>query len=74
MVTLEMARFGPVTGAWETACTVQYGGQYKTTDGFQQAECSSNIQSSNKIDFWCENGDGSVEEERAVTVLITGLE
>ena len=44
------------------SCTVQYGGQYKTTDGFQQAECSSDIQSSNKIGFWCdwENGDGSV--------------
>ena len=43
-------------------CTVQYGGQYKTTDGFQQAECSSNIQSSNKIGFWCDwgGGDGSV--------------
>ena len=42
--------------------TVQYGGQYKTTDGFQQAECSSNIQSSNKIGFWCDwsGGDGSV--------------
>ena len=44
------------------SCTVQYGGQYKTTDGFQQAECSSNIQSSNKIGFWCDwdGGDGSV--------------
>ena len=44
------------------SCTVQYGGQYKTTDGFQQAECSSNIQSSNKIGFWCDwsDGDGSV--------------
>ena len=44
------------------SCTVQYGGQYKTTDGFQQAECSSNIQSSNKIGFWCDwsSGDGSV--------------
>ena len=43
------------------SCTVQYGGQYKTTDGFQQAECSSNIQSSNKIGFWCHyGGDGSV--------------
>ena len=43
-------------------CTVQYGGQYKTTDGFQQAECSSNIQSSKKIGFWCDwgGGDGSV--------------
>ena len=43
-------------------CTVQYGGQYITTDGFQQAECSSNIQSSNKIGFWCDwsSGDGSV--------------
>ena len=44
------------------SCTVQYGGQYKTTDGFQQAECSGNIQSSNKIGFWCDwdRGDGSV--------------
>ena len=44
------------------SCTVQYGGQYMTTDGFQQAECSSNIQSSNKIGFWCDwgSGDGSV--------------
>ena len=44
------------------SCTVQFGGQYKTTDGFQQAECSSNIQSSNKIGFWCDysTGDGSV--------------
>ena len=41
---------------------MQYGGQYKTTDGFQQAECSSDIQSSNKIGFWCDwdGGDGSV--------------
>ena len=38
------------------SCTVQYGGRYKTTDGFQQAECSSNIQSSNKIGFWCSYG------------------
>ena len=44
------------------SCTVQYGGQYKTTDGFQQAECSSDIQSSNKIGFWCDwdGGDGPV--------------
>ena len=44
------------------SCIVQYGGQYKTTDGFQQAEFSSNIQSSNKIGFWCDwdGGDGSV--------------
>ena len=44
------------------SCTVQYGGQYKSTDGFQQAECSGNIQSANNIGFWCDwnNGDGSV--------------
>ena len=42
-------------------CTVQYGGQYKSTDGFQQAECSGSIQSANKIGFWCDGGwDGSV--------------
>ncbi|KAL9962302.1 hypothetical protein ACROYT_G031390 [Oculina patagonica] len=43
------------------SCTVQYGGQYKSTDGFQQAECSGNIQSANKIGFWCDwSYDGSV--------------
>ncbi|KAL9962306.1 hypothetical protein ACROYT_G031394 [Oculina patagonica] len=43
------------------SCTVQYGGQYKSTDGFQQAECSGNIQSANKIGFWCDwDYDGSV--------------
>ena len=44
------------------SCTVQYGGQYKSTDGFRQAECSGNIQSANKIGFWCDwdDGDGSV--------------
>ncbi|PFX11206.1 hypothetical protein AWC38_SpisGene25208 [Stylophora pistillata] len=40
---------------------VQYGGQYKSTDGSQQAECSGNIQSANKSGFWCDSdtGDGS---------------
>ncbi|KAL9962529.1 hypothetical protein ACROYT_G031637 [Oculina patagonica] len=43
------------------SCTVQYGGQYKSTDGFQQAECSAKNQSANKIGFWCDVGwDGSV--------------
>ena len=44
------------------SCTVQYGGQYKLTDGFQQAECSGEIQTANKIGFWCDwgSGDGSV--------------
>ena len=42
-------------------CKVQYGGQYKSTDGFQQAECSGDMQSANKIGFWCEWAyDGSV--------------
>ena len=43
------------------SCTVQYSGEHKTTDGFQQAECSSNLQRYNKIGFWCDwGGDGSV--------------
>ena len=42
-------------------CTVQYGGQYKTTDGFQFAEVSCHIQSRSKIGFWCHySTDGSV--------------
>ena len=44
------------------SCPVQYGGQYKSTDGFQQANCSGDIQSANKIGFWCDwsTGDGAV--------------
>ncbi|XP_022778808.1 uncharacterized protein LOC111320406, partial [Stylophora pistillata] len=44
------------------SCSVQYGGQYNVTDGFQQADCSGNIQSADKIGFWCDwsTGDGSV--------------
>ncbi|XP_022778061.1 uncharacterized protein LOC111319582 [Stylophora pistillata] len=43
-------------------CTVKYGGQYNSTDGFEQASCNGNIQSANKIGFWCHSGsgDGSV--------------
>ena len=42
-------------------CTVQYGGQYKSTDAFQQAECSGDIQSASNIGFWCDGiGGGSV--------------
>ena len=43
------------------SCRVEYGGQYKSTDGFEQAECSGTIQSANHIGFWCDGiGDGSV--------------
>jgi len=43
------------------SCTVQYGGQFKSTDGFQKAECSGNIQSANNTGFWCDwRYDGSV--------------
>jgi len=43
------------------SCTVYYGGQYKSTDGFQQAECSEEMQSANNIGFWCDwTHDGSV--------------
>ncbi|CAH3143826.1 unnamed protein product, partial [Pocillopora meandrina] len=42
-------------------CTVQYGGLYKSTDGFQQADCNEDIQSADKISFWCDwAGDGAV--------------
>ena len=56
---------------------VQYGGQHKSTDEFQKAECNVNIKSANKIGFWCDwsAGDGSVMMigEGAVPVLIMGF-
>ena len=36
------------------SCDVQYGGQYKSTDGFNEAECDGSMQSRNKIGFWCD--------------------
>ena len=44
------------------SCTVQYGGQYNSTAGFQLAACSGNIQGSHAIGFWCDwrTGDGAV--------------
>ena len=43
------------------SCDVQYGGQYESTEGFQQAKCDGNIQSRNKIGFWCDyKGNGAV--------------
>ena len=43
-------------------CAVQYGGQYQSTSGFDRHSCSSDIQSSNYIGFWCDwgGGDGAV--------------
>ena len=43
-------------------CSVRYGGQYRTTAGFERHSCSSSIQSSNYIGFWCDwaDGDGAV--------------
>ncbi len=43
-------------------CTVQYGGQYQSTDGFKQAACNGDIQGDQAIGFWCDwgGGDGAV--------------
>ncbi|XP_068747108.1 uncharacterized protein [Montipora capricornis] len=39
-------------------CRIQYGGQYDTTDGFEQASCNGNA---TQIGFWCDwSGDGAV--------------
>lgn len=46
------------------SCPATYGGQYKTTTGFEQHNCSSDIQNSSYIGFWCDSdqgdGDGAV--------------
>ena len=43
-------------------CSVQYGGQFQTTDGFRQAICNGSLQKAKQVGFWCdwENGDGAV--------------
>ena len=35
-------------------CTVQFGGQYETTQGFGKAKCNGTILSGDKIGFWCD--------------------
>jgi hypothetical protein len=43
------------------SCPIAYGGQYKSTAGFEQHSCSSDIQDSSYIGFWCDwSGDGAV--------------
>ena len=39
-------------------CSVQYGGQFQTTDGFGQATCSGSLQNQTHVGFWCD-WDGS---------------
>ena len=36
------------------SCLVTYGGEYKSTAGFGKHSCSSNLQNSNYIGFWCD--------------------
>ena len=40
-------------------CEAQYGGQYESTDGFQQATCESGLQTSYKLSFWCSWGESA---------------
>lgn len=43
------------------SCSVRYGGQYNVTVGFHQHSCNSELQTANKIGFWCYwHGDGAV--------------
>ena len=43
-------------------CSVVYGGNFRSVDGFNQSECNGSIQSANQIGMWCDFGvgDGSV--------------
>ena len=45
------------------SCSVIYGpGLYNSTAGFSQTSCDGDIQTSNRLGFWCDysSGDGSV--------------
>ena len=43
-------------------CYSLFGGSYSSTAGFGEVSCSSNLQSSNYLSFWCDwsSGDGAV--------------
>ena len=48
--------------ACRASCYISgYGGSYSSTVGFSQMHCSSNLQSSRRLSFWCDwGGDASV--------------
>ena len=50
------------SNACRGSCYSYYGGRYSSTVGFSQAHCSSSLQSSYYLSFWCDwgSGDGSV--------------
>ena len=58
-------RYGAVwnSNACRKRCYISnYGGSYSSTMGFSQTHCSSNLQSSRYLGFWCDwsSGDGAV--------------
>ena len=57
-------RYGSIwnSNACRGSCYSYFGGRYSSTWGFGQAHCSSNLQSSSYLSFWCDwsSGDGSV--------------
>lgn len=58
-------RYGAVwnSNACRGSCYISnYGGSYSSTMGFSQMHCSSNLQSSRYLGFWCDwsGGDGAV--------------
>lgn len=60
----------------ESSCNVRYGGQYETTEGFEQASgngCSqANLQTGNKIGFWCIHRSTSNHVTGAVMMIGAG--
>ena len=58
------------------SCNVKYGGQYETTEGFEQASengCSpANRQAGNKIRFWCRRKHDDEHFNSAVMMIGAG--
>ena len=58
---IQTSKSGKKDNQCESSCNVTYGGQYRATDGFVQANnngCSpANLQTGNKIGFWCKYKD-----------------
>ena len=59
--------YGYVPEEYLGNCSVQYGGQYKSIEGFQQAGCSREIQSANNIGFLCCNAWNNTDIVAMVT-------
>ena len=70
---IQTSKGGFIHNQCKSSCNVRYGGQYETTEGFEQASengCSpANLQTGNKIGFWCDGYKAGYKHNWAVMMI-----